>query len=604
MKKLTRVLIVILLVLLLVVAGAVGFLWYRNNHIFVEDAVYAIDSTTLDLRGEDISFEHYESVRSQLPDCEIAWDVPFQGGRFSNDTKELSVKTLAEEDIALLKTYFPKLQKVDAMQCHDYAALEFLKEQLPQLEVSYQVSIGGTSHAPDTTELVLSTGEYDFVTLMENLKYLPDVTAIKLRMPEQTPEQIDELRAAYENITITCTVGLLGEEYDVETTQLDLSAISSADVAEAVEKLSLLPNLTHLELMAEDGTSQLTKADVKLLMEAAPGVVINYSFDFFGTTLSTADEQVHIKNTKIGDEGLDEVRATLDLLTNCKRFVLENCQISNEKMAQLREDYRDKTKIVWRVQFGRGTTMTDAQIIRAVYDLSNNNCKNLTYCEDARFVDFGHNGDDGNYLRDISYVANMPNLEAIVLSSAYITDLTPFANCTKLKFLEIAFCGLVTDISPLAGCTSLEMLNISFTGVKDLSPLDDLPIKYLCAMNYSANRVPQEEQERFQALHPDCWSQYVGEQPYGPGWRYTEDGKDYLPYYQLLRDVFQYEIYPRTPNHVGWYLGEAEYASIETYEAAVAAAAVTAEETPEETVGEPVEETVETTETEETTAEE
>ena len=97
---------------------------------------------------------------------------------------------------------------------------------------------------------------------------------------------------------------------------------------------------------------------------------------------------------------------------------------------------------------------------------------------------------------------------------------------------------------------------ISFTGVTDISPLDNLPLTHLCALNYSNKRVSKEGQDRFQQLHPECWTQYVGEQPYGPGWRYTEDGKDYLPYYQMLRDIFRYEIFPRTPNHVGWYLSE------------------------------------------------
>jgi cell division protein FtsI/penicillin-binding protein 2 len=165
-------------------------------------------------------------------------------------------------------------------------------------------------------------------------------------------------------------------------------------------------------------------------------------------------------------------------------------------------------------------------------------------------------GFDLNDPYNIAAVAGMPKLEAMILSSAYISDLSAFANCKNLKMLEIAFCGMVTDISPLAGCEKLEMLNISFTGVTDISPLDNLPLTHLCALNYSNKRVSKEGQDRFQQLHPECWTQYVGEQPYGPGWRYTEDGKDYLPYYQMLRDIFRYEIFPRTPNHVGWYLSE------------------------------------------------
>ena len=557
MKKLITVLIVIVVLLCLAIAGALGYVWYRDNHIFVEDAVYPIDSETLDLRDQDISFEHFDSVRAQLPNCEIFWNVPFQGQKYSNDITALKISALTEADIALMKTYFPRLKTVDAADCDDYVILESLMEQIPALEVSYQVSLGGKSYAPDTTELVLENGDYVFETMLENLRYLRQLTAITLRMPELPQEQITQLREAYPEVELSQTVGLLGQEYDVQTAQLDLSAMTGDQVPEAAEKLPLLPNLTYVNLNPENGVGALALTDVKMLVEAVPNVVFDFTFDFFGNSLSTADEEVHIKNTKIGDEKIDEVRAALDIMPNCKRFVLESCGFSNSVLAELRDEYRDRTKIVWRVWFGKGSTLTDAEALCAVYDLTNNNCADLIYCEDIRFMDLGHNGDDGNYLRDISYIAGMPKLEACILSSAYITDLSPFANCKNLKFLEIAFCGLVPDITPLAECKKLEMLNISFTGVTDLSPLDELPLTHLCAMNYSKNRVSYEEQQRFQELHPDCWSQYVGEQPYGPGWRYTEDGKDYLDYYAMLRVVLQYDKYPRNPNHTGWYLESA-----------------------------------------------
>ena len=54
-KKVVVVLAVIALVLALVVAGAVGFLWYRNTHVFVEGKAYRMDAQALDLRGESIS---------------------------------------------------------------------------------------------------------------------------------------------------------------------------------------------------------------------------------------------------------------------------------------------------------------------------------------------------------------------------------------------------------------------------------------------------------------------------------------------------------------------------------------------------------------------
>lgn len=560
MKKLITVLVVVLILLVLGIAGAVGYVWYQNNHIFVEDAVYPIHSESLDLRGQDISIEHYETVRASLPDCHILWDVPFQGKKLSNDTKTLTVSELTDEDIQVMD-YFTGLIEVDAAGCDDYAQIEKLMAHRPNCNVRYEVRLGKLSCAPDIAELVLENGDYNYDAMLENLTWLHKLTSVRLRMPELTQEQITVLRETYPEIEITCTVSLLGEEYEVDTAELNLSSVTTAQIPEIVEKLPLLPNVASIELMDANGTSSLTKEDVKVLMEAVPHVVFNYTFDFYGYTLSTADEEVHIKNTRIGEDGVAEVRTALDIMTNCKRFVLENCSISNETMAQLRNDYRDRTKVVWRVEFGKGSTLTDVHAIRATHGLKDSTNKNLIYCEDVRFMDLGHNGDEGSaYLRDVSFVTGMPNLEAIILSGSYITDLTPFASCKNLKFLEIAFCGMVTDLSPLAECTSLEMLNIGSIKLKDLSALDKLPLTHLMARWYPSGNcpIPAEERERFISQHPDCWASFTGSQPYGDGWRYDENG-DELPYYAMLRDIFKYDQDPNIPNHTGWYWDQEAY---------------------------------------------
>ncbi|MCI7020544.1 MAG: hypothetical protein MR913_12240 [Clostridiales bacterium] len=550
-KKLVTVLAIIALVLALVVTGAVGFLWYRNTHVFVEGKAYSNREDTLDLREEAMSIEHYDQLHALLPDCEILWNVPFQSGAVTSDSAEISVATLSDEDIEVLAAYFSKLKKVDASQCGDYAMLEKLQERLPDVEVSYTVSLGGKSFAPDSVELALEPGDYDLDTLNENLQYLPQLTAVTFLRTELTLEQIEQLRTDFPGITFHVTVSLLGQEYGEDTTELDLSAMASEQVTEAAGKLPMLPALEKIILTDAEGNSQLPKEDVKTLQEAVPNVVIDYSFDFFGTKLSTAEEEVHIKNVKIGDEGESEVRAALDLLPDCKRFVLENCQISNEVMAKLRDDYRDRTKVVWRVSFGKGSSLTDAQILRAVYDLVDTNCANLTYLEDVRFMDIGHN----EFLKESSFISGMKSLEYVIISGSMISDLKPFANCKNLKVLEAAFCEYIYSAEGLEGCESLERLNISYTHITDLSPLDNLNLVNLCAMYEGKSRVPQEEQERFQALKPDCKMTFVGSQPYGSAWRY-DDNNDPLEWYSTIRKVFRYDIFPATPNHVGWYLAD------------------------------------------------
>ena len=553
-KKVVTVLAVIALVLALVVAGAVGFLWYRNTHVFVEGKAYSNRVDSLDLRQESISIEHYDQLKALLPDCEILWNVPFQNGTVSSDCGELTIDTISDGDIELMAAYFPNLKKVDASRCGDYAMLEKLQARLPELDVIYTVSLGGKSFAPDSTELSLAPEDFDLDTLTANLPYLPQVNTLEFLRTDLTLEQVEQLRTDFPGITFAFTVELLGQEYGEDTTELDLSAMTSEQVEEVSQKLPMLPALEKITLTDGEGNSQLPKEDVKALQQAVPNAVIDYSFDFFGTRLSTAEEEVHIKNVKIGDEGESEVRAALDLLPNCKRFVLENCQISNEVMAKLRDDYRDRTKVVWRVSFGKGSSLTDAQILRAVYDLVDTNCANLTYLEDVRFMDIGHN----EFLKESSFISGMKSLEYVIISGSMISDLKPFANCKNLKVLEAAFCEYIYSAEGLESCENLERLNISYTHITDLSPLDNLNLVNLCAMYEGKSRVPVEEQERFKALKPDCKMTFVGSQPYGSAWRY-DDNNDPLEWYSTIRKVFRYDIFPATPNHVGWYLdGEDE----------------------------------------------
>lgn len=542
-----KVLIVILVILLVVLAGLGGYLWYRNTHIFVEDAVYAIKSEALDLRGQDISFAHFDSVHAQLPDCDILWDVPFQNGSQSSDSQSIAVTSLTEQDLNVLYHYFPNLKKLDGTGCADYALLAEFAQNSPGVEVVYQVDLGNISVDPDVTELTLNPGEAAYEALMENLIHLPGLETVLLTNTDFTLEEIETLRATYENIHMDYTAELLGQAYASNTEKLDLSAMHPEDVEAVAAALPMLPNVSEVELMDADGKSNLTLTDVKAVQDAAPDAVVHYTFDFFGVTISTTDEEVVVKNKKIGDDNQETVRQALAVMENCSRFVLDACRLSDEVMAQIREEFRGQTKVVWRVWFGEnGSSLTDAQVIRAVYGLVDDNCHDLVYCEDTVFMDIGHN----EHLDYCDFISGMPNLEVVIISGSPIKSLEPFAVCKKLKFLELANCIYFTDLSPLAACTELEMLNLSYARITDLSALDELNLTHLTHIH---NRIPAEEKARFEEKHPDCWTVWEnGDQPYGVGWRYVDKkNEEKTTWYDALSKAFKY---PKPYNNVGWYL--------------------------------------------------
>ena len=212
LKKVLLVLLVILLVVALAAAGWFGYRWYRDNHIFVEDAVYPKSAQSLDLRESDISFDHYDQVHQQLPECYILWMVPFQGSKYASDSQSLTVTELTQEDAQILLNYFPALTALDASGCDDYALLSSLQEQMPQCQITYQVDLGGTVCELDTAQLDLQPGDYTYEALLENLTYLTQVSSVTIHTPEETGEELDALKAeiAGTSEAVVRALGLFG----------------------------------------------------------------------------------------------------------------------------------------------------------------------------------------------------------------------------------------------------------------------------------------------------------------------------------------------------------------------------------------------------------
>jgi len=542
MKKL----LIAVIVLAVIAAGLLGFTLYQSSHIYIEDAVYAKSARELDLRGTDISVQHYEAVHTELPNCNIIWDVPFQGKKVASNTAELTAKGFTAADLQMIP-YFTNLKNLTVESCSDYVLLEGLQQMLPKCSVNYVVELGGSEADRFATELILAPGTYDYEVLMKNLKHLPDVTRISFQQTELDSDKFEALQNAYSDISFGYTVELLGNELTVETTSVDLTNMTSADLADVVKKLPMLAALESIQLADSTAEGGLTLEEVKQLKDAAPNVRIKYTFELYGETITTDDEEMLFRNKRkyINNDTLYQLRQALDIMNNCTRVVLDNTAASDSEVAQLREDYRGKTSIVWRVYFADyGSSLTDVEVLRVVYDLGDDNCKSLKYLENVKYMDLGHN----EYLDYCDFVSSMTELEVAIISGAPIKSLEPFANCKKLKFLEMANCSYIPDLEPLRNCTELEMLNISFTSITDLTPIDELPITHLTAVK---NQLSDEEELRYTEAHPDCWIVMTGDQPYGQGWRYDKDNQTKLPWYAKLAEAFRY---PDPYNKTGWYL--------------------------------------------------
>lgn len=437
---------------------------------------------------------------------------------------------VTEEDISQLELY-TNLHSVDltGSTCYD-AIMDFIQAH-PGVSVSYTVDLGGTTVSHDVEALELTVGSYDYDTLVASLRYLPRFTALSLPETELDLDQINTLTDA--GLAVDYTVILFGQVLNTEVTSLDLSDMDMSQLEELGAAMRMLPNVETLELMAADGTSRLSMTDVKALMDACPGQTLHYTFDFYGNTLSTTTETVELNKVDIGDEGEALIRQALDIMPNCTYFKLDDCGVSSQVMASIRDDYPD-TKVVWRIFFGKYNCLTDTEMLRLTNGLKDEHCAELIYCTDVKYMDLGHN----ESLTDISYVAYMPKLEICILSGSLVEDLSPFQDHPSIEFLELCYCGRIKDLTPLSNCPNLKYLNISYTGVKDLTPLDNVPLERFVCMQASTS---SSQHTRFNQMHPDCSTRYNGKQCYGYGWRYIDNGVTFWDYYANMRVIFMYD---------------------------------------------------------------
>ena len=430
---------------------------------------------------------------------------------------------------------------VDMRNTEDYEAILQYIEAHPDEIVLYDISLGQASYAPDTTALTFTADQTPYDDLLSNLKYLPQVATLDLPETSLTAGQLDTLKQMYPNITVTYTVALGDGVLTADTTTLDLSWLTPDQVIPTAGKLALLPQLQEVQLMTAAGTSALSLTDLKTLQDACPEVLFLYSFELFGKTVSTADETIEYVNVEIGDEREDEIRQALDVLTRCTYFKLDRCDVSTPVMAGLREDYPDKM-IVWRIYLDHFNMLTDEKILRLTHRLNDNNVGDLIYFTECTHLDIGHN----EKLSDISFVQYMTKLECVILAGAPVSDISYFANCPNLVWLELCYCYPLKDLSPLADHPTLKYLNVSFTQVRDLTPLENVPLE---RFNCLGNKIPQADQDMINAWHPESMNVFTGKQPFGYGWRYNDHGYTYFEYYANMRILFRYDDASYYGNH-------------------------------------------------------
>jgi len=522
-KGLTVFLAVLMLLLAIGVAAAV---WVAVHYHIVSGKLYSKDAAVLDLRGEEIKPSHFDKVSAKMPDCEIRWDIPFQGGTLADDVTEITVTALSEKDVELLD-YARQLKTVWAEGCGDYENLALLRQRRPELSVRYSVAFSGGSYSWDVENLVLSSVTEEDIHL---LKHLPNLKTVALTGGSYDAKTVEALQGSVQNAGLEFGV-ILGGDVHLDTEQsLQISEITDAE-------LELLPFLSGMkELRLRDPQGDPGK--VFALREQLPGVAVSWEVTLGDQTFDDQTAAVDLTAVEVTD--LSEVEQKMAYLPNLESVTFGLCgideprwanskskltasAIENEDLAAYRDRVREDYKVVWTVRLGPSIALrTDADNFMpnhfGVGQLPDSYAYNLRYCEEMVCLDVGH-----MTLTDISFVEYMPNLKYLILAWTEVQYIEPIRTCKNLVFLELDN-SCIRDLSPLVDCTALEDLNLGNTFC-DITPVLEMTwlknVYFILGSPASAYKVSQ--------AIPTAHVVASGTATVGGGWRR-------LPNYYAMRD--------------------------------------------------------------------
>lgn len=530
--KTTKKILTVLLALLIVLVG--GMVWVLVNYHMVDFRLYPKDATYLDLRGQELSVKAHEALAAKMPGAEIRWDVPFQGGLLADDTTEITVENLTDEDVQVL-CLLEQLQTVNAQQCRDYVQLYALHVLRPEVNVDYSIHFTADSYRWDVEEVVLRELQEEDISLLE---HLPDLKTVVLADSAYDEGLAQRLQETAHDLGLDFGITAGGSRYLDTDREVTLEGVTE-------EELALLPQLDALEKLHL--VDPKAPADsIFALREAYPGVEITWEVEIAGETFADTTTEVDLSAVVIRD--LAEVETQMAYLPDAEMLILglcgidepkwgasktkdlAICEIENEDLAAYRDRVREDYKVVWTVRLGPSIALrTDADNFMpnhfGVGQLPDNYAYNLRYCEDMVCLDVGH-----MTLTDISFVEYMPKLKYLILAWTEVQYIEPIRTCKNLVFLELDN-SCIRDYSPVVDCTALEDLNIGNTFC-DIEPI--LEMTWLKNL-YMIDGNGGDAWLASQAL-PDTHVVASGNATVGGGWRRLQnyyDMRDCLGMYYM-----------------------------------------------------------------------
>ena len=463
---------------LIVACAVTGYILFSANYVKIGDKYFSVSVTAADLRGSGVQDI---SALGRLTYLETA------------DASGEAVKALpALAECASLRSLRVSGSDFPAKDCIAFYTAH------PNAELECGVLAGGAGFGSSDRRVNLPDNMSDGdIRLLAALRKLESLDLSRSDVSDAT---CDFLKKHLPECEIIRRLSFDGMEYLSSDKSVKLSAgFFDGGWKEEAARLKYFNSLEEIDAADCPDSEQLLG-----LKESLPEVRVIWNTSVFGAKVSTGDESVKLNGQKHTlQEFTDEFDQKLRRFHSLKKVYMFNCGLNNDSMDKLIERYPD-VKFVWNIGFMGYTVRTDAvafsTLIKSKAVGRKLNDKTMEplfkYCTELVSLDIGHCN-----FRDISCLANLKNLRALILTDNFVTDISPLAGLEKLEFLELND-NDIESAEPLRNLGNIRMVNLyKSEKITDLSPLYNHERLEMAIFD---NDVPEDEQNRFTQSNPGC----------------------------------------------------------------------------------------------------
>ena len=450
--------------------------------------------TELDVRENDLSADALDAFRAAHPGCRVLYSVYLNGEPYDSAEESVTLEDLPNDWVNI--RLFENLRSLTVNHCTAPGAMETLRAELPNCEMRYSLCVGGQWFDSDAVELTAAGTVPTAMELLSQLAHFPAVRTVNLPDAVFTIDEQHSLVSAYPNISFFWNVQIGSQTVSNITTELSLAGEDAATLAQLTSALDLLPRLRSVDLTGCTAPVADRLAFVEQHEDLSAGWTVsvegqtfewntefidlnNYSIaDVSALEAAFAElpklTQVDMCDTNLSYEQLDALNRKYENIRVVWKVYFGNYYLRTDAEYFIAAAWGENKVYLTNDDIDCWKYCTDLRGL----DIGHMNITDLSFLQYMPRMTYLIIAECP--ITDISPLAQLKELRYLEMFQTNVSDISPLLECTALKALNLAYMNVKQDNawSVLPKLTNLDLLwypSVPLSGAQRRQLADALP---------------------------------------------------------------------------------------------------------------------------------